>query len=200
MPTLERLGTYWKYLNELEDNYVETLSSANIETGTGINAAQFRKDLSYFGEFGRPGIGYNVHDLQKRIAHILKVDKVQPVLLVGAGNLGSALIGYPGLKRFHFHIVGAFDIDDKKIGSKLWDLDVMDVRRIKEANEELEAKIAILTVPPSAAQSVTDRLVDAGIKVILNFAPCALHVPESVLVREVCFIQELTVLSYHLSS
>jgi redox-sensing transcriptional repressor len=200
MPTLERLATYLRYLNDLEATGVDTISSAEMEEATGIHAAQFRKDLSYFGEFGRPGIGYNVDELQSRLARILKVEKEQPVIMVGAGNLGSALVGFPALRRHNFHIVAVFDNNYNKIGRRLWDLDILDVNRLKEANETLEASIAIIAVPASAAQLVTDQLVDAGIKVILNFAPTAIRVPEGVFVRNVCFIQELAVLSYHLAS
>lgn len=199
MPTLERLATYLRYLNELEHSNIETISSAEMEEVTGIHAAQFRKDLSYFGEFGRPGIGYNVYELQKRIARILKVECEQAVLLVGAGNLGSALVGYDGLRRHNFHIVAAFDNNYNKIGRQLWDLEILDVNRIKEVNETLNARIAILAVPAAAAQGVADQLVEAGVKVILNFAPTAIKVSEEVVVRNVCFIQELTVLAFHLS-
>ena len=200
MPTLERLATYLRYLNELQTSNVETISSADVEEVTGIHAAQFRKDLSYFGEFGRPGVGYNVYDLQKRIAKILKVEREQSVILVGAGNLGSALVGYNGLRRHNFNVTAVFDNNYNKIGRQLWELEILDINRLVEVNETLQAKIAILAVPAPAAQGVTDKLVEAGVKVILNFAPTALRVPEDVFVRNVCFIQELTVLAYHLSS
>ncbi|MBP6963960.1 MAG: redox-sensing transcriptional repressor Rex [Armatimonadetes bacterium] len=200
VPTLERLATYLRYLNDLEATGVDTISSSEIEQATGIHAAQFRKDLSYFGEFGRPGIGYNVYDLQSRLAKILKVEKEQPVILVGAGNLGSALIGFPAFRRHNFHIVAAFDNDKNKIGQRLWDLDVLDVDALKQVNEAFKARIAIIAVPASAAQVVTDQLVEANVRVILNFAPTTIRVPEDVVVRNVCFIQELAVLSYHLSA
>lgn len=199
MATLERLATCLRYLNTISDGTIETLSSSDIEKATGINAAQFRKDLSHFGEFGRPGIGYNVRELHKRIAKILKVDVEQPVILIGAGNLGSALMGYAGLRHNKFNIVAAFDNSPDKIESKLWDIAVHDVKDLKDVNRSLGAKIAIVTVPASQAQNVTDRLVDAGIRVILNFAPAALRVPDGIVVRNVCFIQELTVLSFHLA-
>ncbi|MHB0912095.1 MAG: redox-sensing transcriptional repressor Rex [Armatimonadota bacterium] len=199
LPALERLATYLRYLNELAAGSEETISSAHIEEATGINAAQFRKDLSYFGEFGRPGIGYNVHDLQQTIARILKVESEQPVILVGAGNLGSALLGYSGLRRNNFNIVAAFDNDRNKIGWRLWDLEVQDVADLSTANAELGAKIAIICVPAPAAQGVVEKLVAAGVKVILNFAPTRVKIPEGVVVRDVCFVQELTVLSFFLS-
>ena len=198
LPTLERLATYLRYLNELESREMETISSAAMEEATGINAAQFRKDLSYFGEFGKPGIGYNIAELKQRIAEILKTEHEQPVILVGAGNLGSALVGYNGLRRHNFNIVAAFDNNYNKIGRQLWDLEILDVNDLKTANESLFAKIAIVAVPAPAAQKVVDMLVEAGVKVILNFAPTAIRAPKGVVVRNVCFIQELTVLSYYL--
>lgn len=199
VPTLERLATYLRYLIDLEQVHVETISSAEVEEQTGVNAAQFRKDLSYFGEFGKPGVGYNVAELQGRIARILKIDQEQRVLLIGAGNLGSALVGYPGLKEHKFNVVAVFDNNYSKIGRYLWDLEIQDVGRLKEINAKYQARIAIVAVPRPAAQQVTDTLIEAGVLAILNFAPTVLKVPENVVVRNVSFLQELAVLSYHLS-
>ena len=198
-PALERLATYLRYLNDLGDQGAETISSRDIEEATGIHAAQFRKDLSYFGGFGSRGIGYNTQELKRHIARILKVDSGQSVLLVGAGNLGAALVGYTGLPQHNFNIVGAFDNNPEKIGKTIWELTIRDMDDLDEVNRALGAEIAILTVPAEAAQRVTDQLVQAGIRVILNFAPTVIRAPENVVVRNVCFIQELTVLSYHLS-
>ncbi len=200
VPTLERLATYLRYLIDLEHDHVETISSAEVEEETGVNAAQFRKDLSYFGEFGKPGVGYNVQDLQARIARILKIDQEQRVLLVGAGNLGSALVGYPGLKEHRFNLVAVFDNNYAKIGRKLWDLEILDIARLKEVNQGLQARMAILAVPRPAAQAVTEDLIEADVHAILNFAPTILRVPDNVVVRNVSFVQELAVLSYHLST
>jgi redox-sensing transcriptional repressor len=200
VPTLERLATYLRFLVDWEQANVDTISSAEVERQTGINAAQFRKDLSYLGEFGKPGVGYNVSDLQNRIAHKLKIDREQRVLLVGAGNLGSALVGYPGLHEYRFHIVGVFDNNFVKIGRPLWNMVIQDVQTLQEANEKLRARIAILAVPAGAAQQVAETLVESGIHAILNFAPVLLRVPDHVFVRNVSFLQELAVLSYHLSS
>ena len=199
VPTLERLATYLRFLIDLGQSRVDTISSAEVERQTGIDAAQFRKDLSWFGEFGKPGVGYNVLDLQTRIARILKIDREQRIILVGAGNLGSALVGYPGLKEHRFNLVAVFDNNYGKIGRPLWELDIFDVGRIPEVNSRLRARIAILAVPATAAQSVSDMLVSAGIHAILNFAPVLLRVPKYVFVRNVSFLQELAVLSYHLS-
>ena len=200
VPTLERLATYVRFLIDLAHLNIETISSAEVEQQTGINAAQFRKDLSYFGEFGKPGVGYNVTDLQHRIARILKIDREQRVILVGAGNLGSALVGYPGLREHGFNLVAVFDNNYGKIGRPLWDLEILDVTRIVEENRIYGARIGIVAVPAGAAQSVAERLVEAGVRAILNFAPVRLRLPETVVVRNVSFLQELAVLSYHLSS
>lgn len=206
IPTLERLTTYLRCLIDFGATGTETISSAQIEQQTGISAAQFRKDLSHFkdlphfGEFGKPGVGYNVAELERRIAQILQVNKLQPILLIGAGNLGSALVGYPGLEEHKFHIVAAFDVDPHKIGKRLWGMDILDFRRLRELNETIGARMAILAVPPVAAQNAADAAVQSGIRAILNFAPVSLKVPSHVIVRNVSFLQELAVLSYHLTN
>ena len=202
-PTLERLTTYLRSLIEMGNAGVTTVSSAQIETHTNISAAQFRKDLSYFGEFGKPGVGYNVTELEGRIARILQIHKVQAIVLVGAGNLGSALVAYPGLEEHKFQIIAAFDNDPAKIGKRLQGMDQgMDIiafSRFAEVNETLKARMAILAVPASAAQKAADSTIAQGIRAILNFAPISLRVPPNVVVRNVSFLQELAVLSYHLT-
>lgn len=198
-PTLERLTTYLRSLIDLGASDVETISSAQIEQHTGISAAQFRKDLSYFGEFGKPGVGYNVQELEARIARILHIHKLQPILLIGAGNLGSALVGYPGLKEHKFQIVAAFDTDTNKIGKRLWGMDIVDFKRLGEVNQAVGARMVILAVPAAAAQAAADAAIESGIRAVLNFAPLVLKVPPNVVVRNVSFLQELAVLSYHLT-
>ena len=198
-PTLERLATYFAIITDLKIKRVDTISSADVEERTGVNAAQFRKDLSYFGEFGRPGIGYKVDELHARIGRILKLEKTQPVVLMGAGNLGSALAGYPALRAENFQIVAAFDNNNNKIGNQLWDLTIRNAEALVEDNKTLQARIAIIAVPAGAAQEVAERLVEAGIRNILNFAPVVLRLPSDVIVRNVDFVQELAVLSFHLS-
>jgi redox-sensing transcriptional repressor len=174
----------------------DTLSSTDMEQQTGISAAQFRKDLSFFGEFGCPGVGYSVGTLKAKLADILHTNRENPVLLVGAGNLGSALVGYPGLRLHNFNVVAVFDNDPGKVGRYLWDRVIHHLDELPEVNKSFGAKMAILAVPPDAAQSVADLLVQNGITMILNLAPAAIKVPERILVREVCFIQELAVLSF----
>jgi redox-sensing transcriptional repressor len=199
IPTLERLTTYLRCLIDMGATGIETVSSAQIEQQTGISAAQFRKDLSYFGEFGKPGVGYNVAELESRIAQILQIHKLQPIILIGAGNLGSALVGYPGLEEHKFHIVAAFDNDSNKIGKRLWGMDILDFKRLREINEAIGAKMAILAVPAAAAQTAAESAVESGIRAILNFAPVILKLPPHVIVRNVSFLQELAVLSYYLT-
>ena len=199
-PTLERLATYLTVLTELESKTIDIISSAQMEDRTGIDAAQFRKDLSYFGEFGKPGTGYGVGELRERIASILRIEREQKVLLVGAGNLGSAIVAYPGLVSRNFRIVAVFDNNYSKIGRKLWDLEILDIANVKTVNAELRAGIAVLAVPESAAQEVAEMLVESDVRAILNFAPVTLRLPPNVSVRNADFVQGLAVLSYHLSN
>jgi redox-sensing transcriptional repressor len=200
VPALERLATYHRHLLDLEQERVATISSVELEEQTGVPAAQFRKDLSYFGDFGKPGVGYAVSELRAAIGRILHVNEERSVLLVGAGNLGAALVGYPGLKEQRFRLVAVFDNNYAKIGRRLWDMEILDVARIREANETHRAGIGIVAVPRQAAQGAADALIDAGVRAILNFAPATLKVPPGVLVRNVSFVQELAVLSHHLAS
>jgi redox-sensing transcriptional repressor len=196
LPALERLATYIRCLMQLENEGVWTVSSQEMEKLTGVSAAQFRKDLSYFGEFGKRGIGYDVADLHRRIAQVLRIQEEQTVLLVGAGHLGSALIAYPGWKPYRFRIAAVFDKDPKKIGTQIRGLAVRDVETLEAVNAEIGARMGIVAVPAWEAQNVADRLTRARVTGLINFAPTRLKVPEGVRVREVCFICELTVLSY----
>lgn len=196
LPALERLSTYIRCLMQLEHEGVDSVSSQDMERFSGVSAAQFRKDLSYFGEFGKRGIGYNVRDLRGRIAQLLHVDQNQNVVLVGAGNLGAALIAYPGWHSYHFRIAAVFDRDPAKIGKSIRRVPVHHIDTLTEANREMNARIGIVAVPAWEAQDVADRLVAAGFNALINFAPIKLTVPRQVIIREVCFICELAVLSH----
>jgi redox-sensing transcriptional repressor len=196
LPALERLSTYIRSLMQLERDGVESVNSQEMERISGVAAAQFRKDLSYFGEFGKRGIGYNVTQLRERIAQLLHIHEEQNVLLVGAGNLGAALIAYPGWRSYRFRIAAVFDKDPEKIGTMIRRVPVRRIEEIGEANLEIKAKIGILAVPAWEAQEVAQRLVDAGVEGLINFAPIKLQIPRRVVVREVCFICELAVLSH----
>src|SRR5689334_6628637 len=181
---------------QLEHEGVDSVSSQDMERFSGVSAAQFRKDLSYFGEFGKRGIGYNVGDLRQRIAQLLRVDAEQNVLIVGAGHLGAALVAYPGWRSYHFRIAALFDKDPAKIGSTIRRLTVQNMAELEEANRTIGAGIGILAVPAWEAQEVADRLIAAGVNGLINFAPVKLQVPSHVIVREVCFICELAILSH----
>lgn len=200
VPTLERLTTYLRCLIDAGASGLETISSAQIEQLSGIGAAQFRKDLSYFGEFGKPGVGYSVADLGSHLARILQIEHVQPIVLIGAGNLGSALASYPGLEEHKFRIVAIFDNDPRKVGSLLHGMEIFDIARLPEWSSANGARIAILAVPGEAAQSAADQLVRNGVRAILNFAPSVLKTQNGVVVRNVSFLQELAVLSYQMTA
>src|SRR4051794_1966930 len=144
---------------ELEHEGVQSISSQDMESRTGVSAAQFRKDLSYFGEFGKRGIGYDVHALRERIAQLLQVDQLQNVLLVGAGNLGSALIAYPGWRAYHFRTAAFFDKAPAKAGPPIRHNPVRSLDDLEAVNAQIGAKIGILAIPAWEAQAVADRLI-----------------------------------------
>lgn len=197
--TILRLAVYSRYLEQAERQGVETISSVAIADGTGVTSAQVRKDLAYFGEFGTRGVGYNVVDLGGHIDRILGLDRTWPVVLVGAGKLGSALALYEGFLIRGFHIVGVFDIDPDPIGKRFGSIVVLPVDRLEEVIKKRGAKIGIITVPASAAQEVGERLVAAGVKAILNFSPHVLSLPEDILVRHVDFSLHMEVITFNLT-
>jgi redox-sensing transcriptional repressor len=182
-------------LNEI-DLELEFIPSEELGRRTQCPAELVRRDLSYFGEFGRRGVGYNVTLLRQNIARILHLNQRQALILVGAGNLGRALIAYPGWHPYHLEIVAAFDADPTKIGKKIENLLIEDIADLRRRAEELNVRLAILTVPADAAQPAAQLLAEAGIKGILNFAPAPLEAPQDVVVRNVSFITELAALSY----
>jgi redox-sensing transcriptional repressor len=196
--SVARLSQYLRCVRRLAEQGRETTSSAEIEQLTGINAAQFRKDLSYFGEFGRPGLGYNVAHLHATLRRIMGLDEAVRAVIVGAGNLGSALLGYPGFREHGFIIEGVFDSNGNKIGREIAGRQVMDIADLSRFVRERHIGVAILTVPAAAAQSVANRLVSAGVKAILNFTPVKIIAPGDVAVRHVDLTQELEVLAYYL--
>lgn len=197
-PTLSRLSLYVRRLRYLLKEGVKTVSSADIEERCGIGAVQIRKDLSYFGEFGKPGTGYDVEVLFQHLTEIMQLDREHRLIVVGAGNLGAAIVGYSGFAGLPFRVVGIFDNNVAKIGRCFWDLHILDVNDLAEANKELQADIGIIAVPAEAAQQVADLLVEAGARAILNFAPTHLTVREDIALREVDLTQELEVLCYHI--
>ncbi len=195
-----RLSTYNRVLDKLDGEGMEIVSSEELGEMTGYSAAQIRKDLSFFGEFGSVGKGYYVKELKDAISKILGLDRTWNVALVGAGNLGSALLAYPGFKERGFEIVAVFDNDLRKIGKKWEDVTLRDISEIEEEVKEKDIHIGIIAVPTEAAQRVANVLISSGIRAILNFAPVRIVVPEDVELRSTRLSSELECLSYFLTN
>ena len=197
--TASRLSVYLRCLNTLDAAGVKTISSKALAEQFQLNAAQIRKDLAYFGEFGVRGIGYYVAGLKAELLKILGLDREWAVALVGFGNLGSALFHYKGFTRQGFRIAAIFDDDPAKAGREV---DGVSVFASRDLGREIRARgiqIAIVAVPPEAAQAVTDQLVEAGIKAILNFAPARLRAPRNARLKHVDLSIELETLSFYLA-
>lgn len=198
-PAVYRLSFYLRQLESFRRGDHHTISSRQLGEALGYSDAQVRKDLAYFGQFGHPGIGYRVEDLVHQLKKILGTDKISNVLLVGAGNLGRALLAYKGFLQKGFRIVAIFDADAAKVGKKIGDLPVRSDQDIASVAAELQIRMAILAVPVAAAQSVANQLVTVGIKGILNFAPVALNVPGDVVVQSVDLALQLEQLSFRMT-
>ncbi|NLC76801.1 MAG: redox-sensing transcriptional repressor Rex [Clostridia bacterium] len=196
--TIIRLSVYSRYLAQCDRRGIVTISSNEIAEGVGVSSAQVRKDLAYFGEFGTRGVGYNVKDLHRHIMKILGLNQKWPLVIVGAGNLGTALSMYGGFRERGFHVVGIFDDDPNKIGYKLNGVEVYPVSKLKEVVAEGNAKIGVITVPALAAQEVANQLIEAGVKALLNFAPIVLNVPPEIELRNVDLSVNLEILTFNL--
>lgn len=200
--TITRLSIYSRYLEQLDKKEIETVSSVDIAKGVGVSPAQVRKDLAYFGEFGTRGVGYNVKDLMRYTKRILGINRSWNMILVGAGNLGTALCMYREFRARGFHIVGVFDNDLSKIGKTIdrsMDLEVKPLEEMGEVIKKENVDIGIIAVPAKAAQEVADILVKNGLKAILNFAPVTVNVPDDVRVRTIDLSVKLEVLTFHLT-
>jgi len=198
-PTIERLPLYLRCLIRLASSGVEVVSSEELGKLLAITAVQIRKDLAYFGEFGRRGVGYDVSALLGQVSQILGVNRARKLVLVGVGHLGQALANYDGFREHGFNISAVFDADPSKIGLTIAGQRVLPVHRIAEMLPQMGVEMAILAVPAHAAQKVADALVLAGIKAIWNFAPVRLIVPEHIEVRQENMIVGLLALSYYLA-
>ncbi|HEY8369558.1 MAG TPA: redox-sensing transcriptional repressor Rex [Thermodesulfobacteriota bacterium] len=195
--TIKRLSVYARYLSNLDAQDRRVISSAELAEECGMNAAQIRKDLAYFGEFGVRGVGYYVKDLLFDIRKILGLNKTWHVALVGVGRLGEALLSYGNFVKQGYHFVAAFDADPAKIGRPLaHGLQVLPMTDLASVAAERNIEIGIITAPAQAAQEVADQLVAAGIRGILNFAPIRITVPEGTIVKHVDLTQEFDNLAY----
>jgi AT-rich DNA-binding protein len=198
--TITRLSVYLQVLENLQRDGVEVVSSGPLAEACNVNASQIRKDLTYFGEFGVRGVGYNVRDLISSITHSLGVDHEWNCVLIGVGNLGKAMLSHREFAKRGFTIVGAFDCDPFKIGEEASGLEVVCTRRLKERIVDKNVRIGIITTPPERAQRAANHLVDAGIKGIVNYAPARIMVPENVFVEYVDFSNHLFSLAFHIST
>jgi redox-sensing transcriptional repressor len=194
--TIYRLSIYLRCLARLRENGIGTVSSEALAKAAGVKSTQLRKDLAYFGTFGTRGLGYEVAELFKKISEELGTSRLQPVILVGVGNLGLALLSYRGFEKEGFEIIAAFDAEPKRKRDKEIKQPIFAMDALPEFVEQHGVKMAIVTVPVAAVQAVTNALVQSGITGILNFAPIVLAVPEDVMVNNVNLAIELENLSY----
>lgn len=191
-----RLSTYHRCLQRLADNGIETVSSGTLAKAAGVNSSQLRKDITYLGQWGTRGLGYPVETLASALRDALRQEKLQPVILVGAGNLGSALLRYQGFQKEGFEVVAAFDADPAAARKRGVNVPLFLEEEMESFLSENPVRLAILCVPAEFAQGVANRLVRAGIQGILNFSPAVLEVPKEIVVNSVDLASELENLSY----
>jgi redox-sensing transcriptional repressor len=198
--TVRRLSAYLRFLEDFEQRGSLTISSEELAKQGGTTSAQVRKDLSFFGSFGKRGLGYSVPELASQLREILGLGREWRVVIVGAGKIGAALAQYRGFRQRGFTILAAYDINPDKIGRRLEGIPIRDMAELEKDIERERPDIAVLTVPGEEAQTVVDRVVGAGIKAILNFAPTQLHAPTDVAIKTVNMAMELEGLSFALTN
>ncbi len=198
--TVRRLSAYLRFLEDFETRGLSTISSEELANRGGTTSAQVRKDLSFFGSFGKRGLGYSVPELAGRLREILGLGKEWRVIIVGAGKIGAALAQYRGFRQRGFNILAAYDNSADKIGRKLEGISVRDIDHLERDIQRDKPDIVVLTVPGDEAQKVVDRVVKAGVKAILNFAPAQLHAPADVTIKTVNMAMELEGLSFALTN
>jgi redox-sensing transcriptional repressor len=196
--TARRLSLYLRSLKRLKGSGVNVASSEDVTRFLNISSTQLRKDLSYFGEFGKRGVGYDVNALVKDIEKILGTDTVWDIAIVGVGKLGSALLGYPGFFEFNLKVSAAFDSDPGKVGKITAGIKIEDISRMSQIIRRKNIKIAVLSVPAVTAQETAEKLAKCGIRAILNFAPVNLVLPKDIFVSNVDMATELESLVYKL--
>ena len=196
--TVRRLSAYLRFLEEFEAQGHQTISSGELAAQGGTTSAQVRKDLSFFGSFGKRGLGYSVSALSASLREILGLGRQWNVIIVGAGKIGAALATYKGFRERGFKVNAVYDVDSARIGRTFEGVTVRDQRELESDIHKLKPQIALIAVPAEAAQSLVDRLVKAGVRAILNFAPAPIQVPAHVTLRSVNMALELEILSYAL--
>jgi redox-sensing transcriptional repressor len=198
--TIRRLSLYLRFLEQSVKQGLTTISSGELARRGGTTSAQVRKDLSFFGSFGKRGLGYSVPELATQIREILGLSRTYRIALVGAGKIGGALVRYEGFRQRGFAITAIYDRDPKKVGARWNGIVVRDARRIAADLSKEPTDIAVVATPAEAAQEVVTELVRGGVKAILNFAPVTLEVPPDVIVKHVNMAAELETLSYALAN
>ncbi len=196
---IQRLPLYVRALTQFAGSGDDVISSEQLGQRLQMTPAQIRKDLSYFGRFGKQGRGYSVASLEQRLRSILGLDRAWNTMVIGMGRLGRAVVSYPGFAPAGFNIVAAFDADDSIVGETVSGLDIQSISDLAKTVKEKDIKIGIVTVPIERAQEVIDTLVDAGIKSILNYAPLSPKVPEGVTVRGIDPVLSLQSMTYYIS-
>jgi len=196
---IERLPQYLNVLLHLRGEGRQTVSSAQLSDLAEVNAAQIRRDLAYFGQFGKRGVGYDISLLVDKIQRILGSDHAHRLAIIGAGNLGTAIARYDGLRARGFVVAALFDSDSRKVGHRYGDLIVRDMADLERVVEEQDIRFGVIAVPPEAAQEVADRICKAGIKVILNYSPAFVSVAEDVMLHNTDPVRELLHTLYYLS-
>ena len=197
--TVDRLPRYYRCLRQLTDEGVEIASSEELGRRLAINPEQIRKDLAFFGQFGKKGVGYYVAELKESIGNILGLDQHWNVAIIGMGHLGAALANYQGIARLGFHLVAIFDVNPVVIGTRVGERRVEDIAYLAEIIAERDVQIGVIAVPATHAQSVADKLVAAGIRGIWNFAPVKLQVPPNIPFVSEDLSVGLSSLSYYLT-
>ncbi|HZQ35511.1 MAG TPA: redox-sensing transcriptional repressor Rex [Dehalococcoidia bacterium] len=197
---IERLPVYARALNDLLSRGREVVSSQELGTELGVTPAQIRKDLSYFGRFGKQGRGYNVRRLLEELRQILGLERQWSLALIGVGRLGRAILSYGGFYPQGFHIVEAFDSDPKAVGRRIGALVIKDVSVLEETLRQTHVDIGIVAVPAEHAQAVIDTLVATGVHAILNYAPIAARVPANVHIRHIDPVLALQSMTYYLKA
>jgi redox-sensing transcriptional repressor len=198
--TVRRLSIYLRFLEEFEGNGLATVSSDELARRGGTTSAQVRKDLSFFGSFGKRGLGYSVPELATSLREILGLEREWRVIIIGAGKIGAALAQYRGFRQRGFNIVAAYDTNPEKIGRTLEGVEVRDPSRLEADIAQTNPDIAVIAVPNERAQEVLDRLVRAGITAVLSFAAAQLHAPAEVTVKTVNMAMELEGLTFALTN
>jgi len=193
---VSRLSLYLRELQQLLRQEIKTISSTKLGRRLGFTASQVRKDFAYFGQFGYPGIGYKCEELVAKIQSILGTDRTWPVVIVGCGNLGQALLGYRGFSTQGFRVVAAVDVDESLVGNEIEGVVIERLSNLRQIVEQRGVRVAILAVPSNAADAAVEAIVDSGITGILNFAPVTLTLPKHIGLVEVDLARELEQLAF----